>query len=263
MRANVGVREKTEPHDLVTDADLAVSSLLLKELGKRFPKDFFISEEAVPDDIHTTTQRVWYIDPIDGTDNYVNGDGQYAVMIGLLANGKPHFGCVHSPANRLTVFGGPCYGSWMRETKGVGYGGAIEDSSAITSFYPNFENEMGMPVRLMMGSRDRRNFPWVAKLSGLRLVTAGSVGLKVAKVINNEADLFIHLSGKLKYWDTVGPIAIALAAGLEAGTLEHDEVPYPSEEIRHPQSVIIGRKGSLNWARSVIAQRMFKEHSAP
>lgn len=248
MRASVGIREKTEPHDLVTDADMAVSKLLLKELGRRFPQDFLISEEEIPDDVATETQRIWYLDPIDGTDNYVSGDGQYAVMIGLLVEGKPHFGCVHSPANNITYFGGPKYGAWKRIPG--------EDSEEMK---PKFKDNLESPVRLMMGSRDRKNHPWVQNLSGLRLISAGSVGLKVAKVINDEADLFVHLSGKLKYWDTAGPAAIALAAGLEAGSLDEDNLTFPKTDVRHPQSVVIGRPGSISWSRDVIGSRMFAQ----
>jgi 3'(2'), 5'-bisphosphate nucleotidase len=247
MRASVGVHQKTEPHDLVTDADLALSTLLLKELSTRFPKDFLISEEDVPEDLSVKAKRIWYIDPIDGTDNYVSGDGQYAVMLGLLVNGQPHFGCVHSPANGMTYFGGPGYGSWQRKAGGQ----AIE-------FKPAFANALDQPVRLMMGFRDRKKHPWVLNLSGVKIIASGSVGLKVAKVINDEADLFVHLSGKLKYWDTVGPIAIALGAGLEAGTLKEDNVNYPPTEVRHPESVVIGRPGTIAWARDVIAQRFFE-----
>lgn len=248
MRASVGVHEKAEPHDLVTDADLALSKLLLKELGARFPNDFLISEEEVPQENAKNSQRVWYIDPIDGTDNYVSGDGQYSVMIGLLVNGKPHFGCVHSPANGLTYFGGPSYGSWTRR-------GNIQADD----FTADVKEKIESPVRLMMGFRDRKNHPWVQNLSGIKLISSGSVGLKVAKVINNEADVFVHLSGKLKYWDTVGPIAIALAAGLEAGTLASNEVDYPLTEVRHPQSIVIGRPGSLAWAREVISSCLFTQ----
>ena len=246
MRQSVGVREKTEPHDLVTDADMALSEILLTELGKRFPNDFLISEEDVPEIIDFESRGIWYLDPIDGTDNYVSGDGQYSVMIGLLVAGKPHFGCVYAPAHGITYFGGPNYGSWVRRK-----GGKAQ------AFNPEFKQDMAPPVRLMMGSRDKRNHPWTNNIPGSKLISAGSVGLKVAKVIRDEADLFVHLSGKLKYWDTVGPVAIALAAGLEAGTLDDDEVPYPLAKIQHPQSIIIGRKGSLAWSRASMGERFF------
>lgn len=246
MRQSVGVKEKA-PHDLVTDADLAVSEILLAELGKRFPHDFMVSEEAVPEIINFRSRGIWYIDPIDGTDNYVNGDGQYAVMIGLLVGGRPHFGCVYAPAHGVTYYGGPNYGAWVRE----------KGAKSAVEFKPNFQNPMGPPVRLMMGSRDKLAHPWVKNLPGSKLISAGSVGLKVAKVINDEADLFVHLSGKLKYWDTVGPVAIALAAGLEAGTLDYPDVPYPLQEVKHQHSIIIGRKGSLSWSRTEIGSRFF------
>jgi len=246
MRASVGIHQKTEPHDLVTDADLALSRILLKELGARFPSDFLISEEDVPEELSKKARRIWYIDPIDGTDNYVSGDGQYAVMIGLLVDGEAHFGCVHSPANKVTYYGGEKYGSWERTT-----GGEARE------FKPHFEHDMQPPVRLIMGFRDRKQNPWVQDLPGVRIVSAGSVGLKVAKVINDEADLFVHLCGKLKYWDTVGPIAIALGAGLEAGTLKDDTVTFPPHDVRHPDSIVIGRPGTIAWARKVIAQRLF------
>jgi 3'(2'), 5'-bisphosphate nucleotidase len=249
MRASVSIHEKDEPQDLVTDADLALSALLVKELSERFAHDLIVSEEAVPEDLSSNASgrsprnpgRIWYVDPIDGTDNYVKGDGQYSVMLGLLIDGQPHFGCVHSPAHGVTYYGGPVYGSWKRAPNCAG-----------SKFNAGFASKFKPPVRLMMGSRDRRSNPWLQDLSGVEIVSSGSVGLKVAKVIKDEADVFVHLSGKLKYWDTAGPIAIALGAGLEAGTLKEDSVNYPLAEVRHPASVVIGRPGSIAWARSVF-----------
>lgn len=249
MRASVGVHEKTGPHDLVTDADLAISTLLMKELSSRFPKDFFISEEesvaeGIQSHLGLDSQRTWLIDPIDGTDNYVHGDGQYAVMIGLLHNGVPHFGCVSSPAMNTTYFGGPAYGSWCRP-----YGGKA------ARFGLDWDENLSSPVRLMMGWRDRKNNPWIFHLSGVKIIAAGSVGLKVAKVIGDEADVFVHLSAKLKFWDTAGPAAIALGAGLEVGTLESDVLDFPLPEIRHKSTVVIGRPGTLEWSRRVLGKQ--------
>lgn len=249
MRASVGVHQKTGPHDLVTDADLAVSNLLMRELAGRFPNDFFISEEealaeGIKKHLGSTVQRTWLIDPIDGTDNYVHGDGQYSVMIGLLVNGIPHFGCVASPAMQMTYYGGPAYGSWCRHQGGKAERFGIDPA-----------DPLGTPVRLMMGWRDRRNNPWILNMAGVKIIAAGSVGLKVAKVIADEADVFVHLSGKLKFWDTAGPAAIALGAGLEVGTFDADQLDFPLPEIRHKTTVVMGRPGTLEWSRRILGKQ--------
>lgn len=251
MRLSVGVHKKSDALDLVTDADIALSEHLVRALAEKFPEDFLVSEEEAEESIPENADRIWYIDPIDGTDNYVRGDGQYSVMIGLLLNGQPHFGCVHSPAQGATYFGGPCYGSFKRDTTG-----------SVSAFVCESNGRVGddhtLRVRLLMGSRDRRANPWLQDLTGVKIISEGSVGLKVAKIVSNEADVYVHLSGKLKYWDTVGPIAIALGAGLEAGTLKKDVLSYPPAELRHPQSVVIGRPGSLAWSRSVFTGNSVK-----
>ena len=101
----------------------------------------------------------------------------------------------------------------------------------------------------MVGWRDRKNNPWIKDLPQATLVKTGSIGLKVAKVLEREADLFVHLSGKLKTWDTAGPVAIALGGNLEVGAMDADELSFPEEGVIHQSSVIIGRPGSLQWCR--------------
>ena len=103
-----------------------------------------------------------------------------------------------------------------------------------------------------MGFRDRKSNPWVNDLPQVEWVKSGSVGLKVGKIINDEADVFIHLSGRLKVWDTAGPVAIALGAGLEVGRLEGAGLDFPLPNVEHHSSVVIGRTGSISWARQHV-----------
>jgi 3'(2'), 5'-bisphosphate nucleotidase len=84
------------------------------------------------------------------------------------------------------------------------------------------------------------------------LVKTGSIGLKVAKVLEKEADIFIHLSGKLKTWDTAGPAAIALGANLDVGRLEQDGLPFDITNVKQECSVIMGRPGALEWSRTYL-----------
>jgi 3'(2'), 5'-bisphosphate nucleotidase len=247
MRAGVMVREKSGPTDMVTAADLALSKLIVERLSSHFTKDVIVSEE---DEVHadcTEKDRVWLIDPIDGTDNYINNDGQYSVMIGLLENFQPVFGWVYAPALDITYLGGPGYGAF----KQLGNSALVAFEKELAPL--SIENE----ARVLMGYRDRKSHPWVKEHPKVTLVKAGSIGLKVAKVLEEEADLFVHLSGKLKTWDTAGPVAIALGGFLEAGSLETDQLIFPTPEIRHETSIIVGRPGSLSWARKYLKQKFY------
>lgn len=246
MRQGVEVREKTGPADLVTAADLALSKLIVEQLHSRFPADIVVSEEDEEhDDTETnpSKKRVWLVDPIDGTDNYVANDGQYSVMIGLLVDGKAEFGFVYAPASETAYFGGPTYGAW-KETPNH-QASKFQKPGAITS---------DANARVMMGFRDRKINPWVMQHAKVRFIKAGSVGLKVAKILEDEADVFVHFAKKLKVWDTAGPVAIALGGGLEVGSLEEDGLHFPLPKVIHDTSVIMARPNGLNWCRLHLKQ---------
>lgn len=243
MREGVDIREKSGPSDRVTAADCAISSVLVKELSARFPDDEIVSEEDEHHSPHGRGERVWLIDPIDGTDNYICNDGQYSVMIGLLVDGKPNFGWVYAPAWKKLYFGGPDFGAFYEN-----------DGDESQKFGLVDELKIDSQARVIMGGRDRKSHPWVADLPLATVVKMGSIGLKVAKVLEGEADFYIHLAGRLKTWDTAGPIAIALGGQLEVGPIDGESIVFPKDSILLESSVIIGRPGCLGWSRAYITK---------
>ena len=84
MADGIEPRFKTGPDDQVTEADIAISELLSQAIRERFTDDCVISEEDEEHRFDENARRVWLIDPIDGTQNYILQDGQYCVMLGLL-----------------------------------------------------------------------------------------------------------------------------------------------------------------------------------
>lgn len=92
------------PFDLVTVADRAVEALIARRLHAAFPEDGLLGEEGAM--LAGSSGRVWVIDPIDGTFNFVRGGAQWAVSIGLWQGGRPVLGVVHAPAAGLTLAGG-------------------------------------------------------------------------------------------------------------------------------------------------------------
>ncbi len=243
MRQGVNIRQKSGPSDLVTDADLAISHLIIAALKEYFPEDLIVSEEdqhpVVEGGAEATlaAHRIWLIDPIDGTENYVKNDGNYTTMLGLLVDGAPHFGWIFQPSNDTLFFGGPDYGAW----KQVGDGKPVRYESSRQLLDK-------LPIRLMMGWSDRRKYPWVMSLPNIHFVPSESLGLKIVKILEDEADLFVSLTGRVKLWDTAAPAAFAMGAQIEAGTTDGKALPYPVPRVQHGSSVIIGRPGALAWA---------------
>jgi 3'(2'), 5'-bisphosphate nucleotidase len=243
LRNDVEISWKSNPNDKVTSADIALSQLLVDKVTQRFPKDVIVSEEDATHGSAEQGGRLWLIDPIDGTDNYIANDGQYSVMVGLLNHLKPIFGWVFCPTDQMIYYGGPGYGAWKRHA----------DEKAVRVGCEHTLN-LDAQARVVIGWRDRKKHPWITELPQVKIIKTGSIGLKVAKILDGQADLFIHLSGKLKTWDTAGPAAIALGGGLEVGALDSNELLFPIDAVIHSGSVIMGCPGSIEWSRSHLAQ---------
>lgn len=194
--------------DFVTQVDQEMNAALLNALRERFPSDGFITEEAPPDQGVEQYERIWLIDPLDGTDNYLKRDGQYAVMIGLLMGHRPVFGWIYAPARDTLYFGGEGYGLFRQAGEGQPQ-----------PMVPAVEKPITSTIRVIMGGRD----PFREQVAELL------------------ADLSLHLVRKLKIWDTAAPLALAKAAGLKACSLTGEEITYHPEQPLHQESIVIGQ----------------------
>jgi 3'(2'), 5'-bisphosphate nucleotidase len=247
MRSQVTARQKSGPRDLVTEADEALSKLIVAGLQKRFPDDSVVSEEDAAPQSVLTGERIWLVDPIDGTEYYVSARGMYCVMIGLLVDGKPTYGWVYNPCVDVLYVAEP-----LKQVKKLAGDSQLELPHVCLSL----NNKR---LRLMMGNRDREQHPWSGHvLRGTEWIDSGSIGLCVARILEGSGDVYVHLAGKLKAWDSAAPAAMALAAGLEVGSLGFDGLPYAGNGVSHEFPVVIGRRGSLAWARNNL-----KNESAP
>lgn len=96
---------ETKGHlDLVTKADREVEAFLIESLLAAFPNDGVYGEES--GEVVGMSGRIWVIDPIDGTFNFVRGGHNWAISIGLFENRRPSFGVIHAPVRDLTLVGG-------------------------------------------------------------------------------------------------------------------------------------------------------------
>ncbi len=117
----------------------------------------------------------------------------------------------------------------------------------------------GQGWNLVIGTPDRQRFgaDLMAQLPGMSFVSLGSFGLKVLQVITGNAGLYIYLNGRVKLWDTVGPLALALAAGLvccdlAGNPLQFTEPHVDGETVAHRQPIVVGWPQYVEAFRPII-----------
>lgn len=197
----IGADNYSEP---VTVADREASRIIVDGLEKAFPNDAVLSEEET-DHLHLRLRndRVWIIDPIDGTAGYINHDGDFAVQIGLAEMGTPVVGVVYLPHfDRLhyAVRGG---GSYMSASGGP-------PVAMHTSDTRNFRKMSAAVSRHHRSPRMRR----IAEHFGFeRTMSRGSVGLKIALIVDGTCDFYVSPGARTKLWDTCAPQVILEEAG--------------------------------------------------
>jgi 3'-phosphoadenosine 5'-phosphosulfate (PAPS) 3'-phosphatase len=87
----------------VTDADLASDRIIRERIGAAFPDDAILTEEGVDDAARLTNPRCWVVDPIDGTQQFIDRTGEFEVIIALVENGRPVVGVIYQPTADLAL----------------------------------------------------------------------------------------------------------------------------------------------------------------
>jgi 3'(2'), 5'-bisphosphate nucleotidase len=186
--------------DLRTEGDRRSHCLLLERLSHERPADAVLSEEGVDDPTRLTADRVWIIDPLDGTREYgEEGRTDWAVHVALWARGRLVAGAVAIPA-RGTTF------ATDRQ---------IEPQ-------PRRSGRLRLAV-----SRSRPPQFVVALAEHLHadLVPMGSAGVKAMAVLSNEVDAYVHAGGQYE-WDSAAPVAVCSAAGLHTSRVDGSALRY-------------------------------------
>lgn len=224
---SLAVQHKTggEP---VSQADLASNDHIVRRLAEAFPDDAILSEEAPDDGTRLAKPRVWMIDPIDGTRDFLRGENGYAVMIGLCVEGRPLLGVVAQPATGDTWLGVVGHGAWQERADGSRTPlrvSAVTRASAIrlvaskshrTDYYERFCHTLGITDDLALGS----------------------VGLKVAMVAQGSRDLYVYPGSHAKIWDSCGPEAILTAAGGKLTDSDGQPLRYTQPELRNLRGMV-------------------------
>lgn len=206
-----------EGRELVSEADIRAAEMLHEAITGAFPDDGWLSEEHVDTDVRLGKDRVWIVDPIDGTREFLMGIPEYAVSVGLVVEGKPVLGVVCNPATS--------------ETDAAVCVGAQESPSVLMP--PQFDV-------LVSRNEDRwRDIPPLPE--GANPIGMGSVAYRLAVLAKGKAHVAVTAYGRSE-WDVAAGVALCLAAGLRTTDVLGEPIPFNQEEP-YVRGLLVGQAG--------------------
>jgi 3'(2'), 5'-bisphosphate nucleotidase len=186
-------------------------ALLLEELARSRPGDAVLSEEGADDPARLTAERVWIVDPLDGTREFSEpGRDDWAVHVALWRAGRLAAGAVALPARGITLF---------------------------TPAVALAAGRVGPPRVVVSRSRPPAFTDALCDRLRAERTVIGSAGAKATAVVLGAADVYVHAGGQHE-WDSAAPVAVALAAGLHASRLDGSPLRYNQPEPTLPDLVV-------------------------
>jgi 3'(2'), 5'-bisphosphate nucleotidase len=227
QRSGLNVQHKPgdEP---VTAADHAASDLIVARLREAFPDDAVLSEEIPDDGARLRHSRVWMVDPIDGTRDFIAGHDGYAVMIGLCLEGRPKVGALAMPATGAVyagVAGGP---GWKQQA----------DGSRDPLRTSTLKEPPGIRLVASKSHRTKNIDAFRQALDIQDELNVGSVGVKVGLVADGSRDLYVYPGSRTKLWDACAPEAILLSAGGRFTDVHGRELVYTGADLYNWHGIV-------------------------
>ncbi len=241
------VEDKPEGGGPVTEADRQANELIVARLREAFPGDGVVAEESPESPDEVRFRRCWFVDPVDGTAEFVDRNGMFAVHIGLAIEGKAVLGVVFGPVADKLYAGIVGRGAWLEE-RGV--------RRPLEVAPPPPPREMRLVVS--RSHKSKRTEEIRGELGITRVSEMGSVGLKCGMIADGSADLYLHPSDRSYRWDSCAPEAVLRAAGGVLTDLGGQPYRYDSTELRNVRGML-GCAGAALSAVLPAAARVARE----
>ena len=190
--------------------DLVANQFLVAALRAQRPDDGLLSEECKDTEERLGKQRVWIVDPVDGTREYGEERTDWAVHVALAVDGMPTIGAVALP----------------------GLDQVLRTDAPVA--VPPAPDKLRMVVSR---TRPAAEAVSLAEILGAELVPMGSAGAKAMAIIRGEADIYLHSGGQYE-WDNCAPAAVALAHGLHASRIDGSPLLYNQQDTYIPDLLI-------------------------
>jgi 3'(2'), 5'-bisphosphate nucleotidase len=212
----------------VTAADREANELIVRRLAKEFPHDGILAEESADTEQRLQKDRVWMIDPMDGTKNFIQRDDDFAVQIGLALNGESVAGVVFQPARDILYRAAFGDGSWIEE----------KGRPAVRMHVSTRTHPAEMVLASSRSHRSPRMERVVAMFGFQDELRRGSVGVKIGLITEQKADLYLHLSPSTKQWDTCAPEIVLMEASGRLTDLFGEPLRYNGVRVENRNGIV-------------------------
>ena len=212
----------------VTQADRVANELIVEGLRAEFPADGILAEESVDTARRLGRERVWMVDPLDGTTGFIAERGDFAVQIGLAVGGRSLVGVLYQPVPDVLYTAAPGAGAWVMRPE-------LEPERLRVSDRVELHR---MRLAASRAHRSQRMDAVVRALGITEEVRRDSVGVKVGLITERQCDLYIHLSGKTKQWDTCAPEAVIREAGGRMTDLWGEPLLYNTPDVWNHNGIL-------------------------
>jgi len=237
------------PADPVTQADREANALICTRLAESFGPVPVVAEESDESAFAgwAGAPRVFFVDPLDGTLEFVARNGDFVVMIGLIENGRPVAGVVVAPAMGLAWAGGESVGAFEVAPDGARTPVHVTDTALLSR----------ANVVVSRSHPSERLQHLIEQLGVEKATPRGSAGLKATDVASGRADFYLHPNQAGKRWDTCAPEAIVTAAGGLCTDASGRPIDYGGPELANTQG-FLASNGKLHQAVLDVVKRRDK-----
>ncbi len=235
--------------DPVTRADRDANALICTALAEAFPGIPIVAEESDPATYagFSSAKAVFFVDPIDGTREFIAKNPEFAVMIGLAQEGAASLGVIVCPALERSFYGEVGAGAFEVDARGTHRSIHVSSISDMSD----------ARIVVSRSRRSKRLDALLARFGSPHVIPCGSAGVKAVLVAAGEADLYVQAGMAGMRWDACGPEAIVRAAGGRFTEATGGAFDYTSPELTNSRG-FVATNGILQ-DRALEAVRLLKE----
>jgi len=197
-------------------------------LSAEFPDDGILAEESIDTERRLGKRRVWMVDPLDGTTGFIQGNGDFAVQIGLVDNAECVVAVVYQPLTGVMYRAAQRGGSWIERPDFPLQRATVSDHRQLAE----------MRLAASRSHRSPRMNRVVTSLGFREEVQRGSVGIKVGLIVEQQCDVYIHLSPRTKQWDTCAPQLVLTEAGGQLTDLFGKPLSYNVPDVQNRNGLV-------------------------